>query len=474
MQGSFFATIWYAYAHCHNNEAAHALVMTNLEKCAIDRATAVLYFDGAQCEEKFSTQQQRQKARAKATDAADKHQKTLMECIAKGGRIRKRHFVNINKGLTSAFRWDSEARNGLALFLRNRGWTVVQCETEADVRIAADTVQGDIVISGDSDLFIYQHITVVWRPVRGGGFLEYRKSDVLSALGFKSAEQLNALGVVSTNDYNHSGCETNYKIIEGLNAKGSDKAKDVPTLVKEYLADERVVFKNKGSVTFDTSIKVFVHLQQTPIATGHHEQPDDGSLEMRLRGIKKRFNDACGKFEERKQAQLASRQAINAESVSSPHRHRSSQKFNRYRTIDHPPPKKSEDPIAEPLQPLPRPRYSVKTREKTVVYEPPKGLKRYKWKPWVKPPESPLEKESTLKPKSTKKPSRKPKKPPTPIEFMNKKELLSALTWEHPRATLKIGTLQANIRMALNPQMDLAGEMIACLREAVGEANKTK
>jgi len=51
---------------------------------------------------------------------------------------------------------------------------------------------------------------------------------VLSALGFETAEQLTALGIVSTNDYNRSvfglGCETNYKIIKDISAEGSNDA----------------------------------------------------------------------------------------------------------------------------------------------------------------------------------------------------------------------------------------------------------
>ena len=227
MQGSFFSTIRYVYANDHGLEAAHAMVLKNLEKRVSDRTSAVLYFDGEQCKEKLCTQQQRQRARAKALDAADSHLQTLTDTLANGGRVRKRHFANIKKQLTNSFRWDAETRDSLVLFLRSHGWTVVQCETEADVKIAADFVQGDIVISGDSDLLIYRHITVVWRPTRDGGFLEYKKSDVLSALGFNSAEQLTLLGVVSTNDYNRSlyglGCETNYKIIKDIDTKVLDQ-----------------------------------------------------------------------------------------------------------------------------------------------------------------------------------------------------------------------------------------------------------
>ncbi|KAI7826597.1 hypothetical protein BC939DRAFT_114082 [Gamsiella multidivaricata] len=215
-----------------------------------------------------------------------------MDRVSEGAHIRKRHFTNVDKQLTNAFRWDVEARNGLVRFLENHGWRVVQCDTEVDVKIATDTMEGDIVISGDSDFLIYHSIPVVWRPVCGGGFLEYRKNDMLSALGLETAEQLTVLGVVSTNDYNRSlyglGCEINYKIVKDMKAKGSDdQVKDVPALVKEYLADERVVIKNKRGITFDTSINVFVHLHQTPIAHGQHDKPDTTALKARLGASRK-------------------------------------------------------------------------------------------------------------------------------------------------------------------------------------------
>jgi len=135
--------------------------MKNIGKSILDKTSAVLYFDGAQCKEKLETQQRRQNARAKAIDHADAHVATFMDRVTNGAHIRKHYFANVGKQLSNAFRWNVDARSGLTLFLQSHGWTVVQCETEADVRIAADTVEGDIVISGDSDLFIYERITVV-------------------------------------------------------------------------------------------------------------------------------------------------------------------------------------------------------------------------------------------------------------------------------------------------------------------------
>ncbi|KAF8937822.1 hypothetical protein BGZ58_002090 [Dissophora ornata] len=218
IQGSFYAIIRYAYANCTNLEFAHAIVLKNLKLRLKDHNVAILYFDGSLCEEKLSTQRRRQGIRSKAIDSASRRVAAFTERIASGARVRRRHFADIRRQLSKTFRWDPAARDGLVAFLRNNGWAVVQCETEADVKIAKDTIDGDIVISGDSDLFIYQNITVLWRPARNSGFQECKKSDVLSGLGLQSSQQLTALGVVSTNDYGHSvyglECETNFKVIK--------------------------------------------------------------------------------------------------------------------------------------------------------------------------------------------------------------------------------------------------------------------
>ncbi|KAI8606491.1 hypothetical protein EDD21DRAFT_410132 [Dissophora ornata] len=226
IQGSFYAIIRYAYANCTNLEFAHAIVLKNLKLRLKDHNVAILYFDGSLCEEKLSTQRRRQGIRSKAIDSASRRVAAFTERIASGARVRRRHFADIRRQLSKTFRWDPAARDGLVAFLRNNGWAVVQCETEADVKIAKDTIDGDIVISGDSDLFIYQNITVLWRPARNSGFQECKKSDVLSGLGLQSSQQLTALGVVSTNDYGHSvyglECETNFKVIKCTEATWSD------------------------------------------------------------------------------------------------------------------------------------------------------------------------------------------------------------------------------------------------------------
>ena len=133
-----------------------------------------------------------------------------------------------------------------------------------------------------------------------------------------------------------------------------------------------------------------------------------------------------------------------------------------------------------------------------AVHDPPKSMKRYEWKEWTTRPKSNLEnvklvpasetldtgisdkvgvvsikKKAKRKSKKSKKADDEPKEPLT-IDQMNKRHLLTALKWEHPLVTLRIGTIQANVKAASKGRADVAREIMACLQEAVREANMTK
>lgn len=119
--------------------------------------------------------------------------------------------------------------------------------------------------------------------------------------------------------------------------------------------------------------------------------------------------------------------------------------FNRYNTIDRPPSLKPP-PHSSGNKYTYRERYAIKTRSRITKHEPPDILKQYTWKPWTSRPESPRESATST---SRCKPKDKPAKPRLPVERMNKKELVSALQWEHPTRTLDIGTINANVSRAL-------------------------
>ncbi|KAF9543103.1 hypothetical protein BGW38_009769, partial [Lunasporangiospora selenospora] len=177
VQGSIYPSIRHAYSQNATPEAAHASVLRRIEQLG-NPSDSVLYFDGGAAVEKQQTHQDRQKVRTKALAEASKHITIFSERQEKNLRIRKSHFTRIRKELAKAFVWDPEMRKGLVRYLREKGWTAIECDTEADLQIAKDFQQGDVAISGDSDLLAYASIAKIWRPM-GRQFLEYDVNDVL-------------------------------------------------------------------------------------------------------------------------------------------------------------------------------------------------------------------------------------------------------------------------------------------------------
>ncbi|OAQ29187.1 hypothetical protein K457DRAFT_32586, partial [Linnemannia elongata AG-77] len=425
--GSIFSTIQYAYTHC-SREAAHGVVHRRLKKLA-NPLISVLYFDGDPTTEKESTHDERAKVRRKAEELADKKINEFEVRINNGQRIRKQHFVGIQKQLSRTFQWNSEDRLSLIDYLRDHQWIVQLSPYEADVHIADDCAPGDIVISGDSDLIIHPTVTTVWRPISGSRFLEYIVDEVLAVLGI-GRPQLVTLGVVSHNDYNKNiyglGCATNYKIIKDL-----PKAEtDVPKLVAAYLADSRVVIKNTDHLDFRNSIRVFVQRLQE----GVKALPDlDAHSDNRLRT---RFEEAKKKYQERKKSEVAATLAKKRALVDHPRRHKRSQQYNRYRTIDQLPLTDVKQGNVTAIRT--RPRYSPKRRSKSKKHAPPKAMTLYKWKVWKKKPETPDDTSTTTDAKI------KELKPRKYVPPKNKLELLRSLSREHPIVSLDVGTLRAN------------------------------
>ncbi|KAK3833856.1 MAG: hypothetical protein JOS17DRAFT_789217 [Linnemannia elongata] len=364
------------------------------------------------------------KSRRKAEKLADEKISEFEVRVNNGQRIRKQHFIGIKKQLSKAFRWDNDDRISLIDYLRDHQWTVKLSPYEADVHIAEDCTPGDIVISGDSDLIVHPTVTTVWRPISGGRFLEYIVDEVLAALGV-SRSQLVVLGVVSHNDYNKNiyglGCATNFKIIKDLPKAEGDIAK----LVGAYLTDSRVVIKNTSNLDFANSIRVFVQRLQEgakalPVPVAH----SGNKLRMRFEEVKE-------KYEERKSSEVAARLAKKSTLVDHPRRHKRSQRYNRYRTIDQPPPTDNSN------------------RTNKITHAPPAAMTLYKWKAWKSSPETP---DDTLTTPDAKVKELKPRKYVPP---KNKLELLRSLSKEHPFVSLDVGTLRANVRLALKAKPTL-------------------
>jgi len=110
---------------------------------------------------------------------------------------------------------------------------------------------------------------------------------------------------------------------------------------------------------------------------------------------------------------------------------------------------------------------------KVLTHDPPPSMKRYKWKPWTQKPPRPDDEESNNTPES-KKPAKRPGKPPPLIEEMDKRQLVHAMGWEHPRASLNVGTLNGNAKAVLKDEVAVAEDLVGCLREASREAWRIK
>ncbi|KAF9968632.1 hypothetical protein BGZ70_001368, partial [Mortierella alpina] len=260
--GSLYMAIRSAYSS-HPLTVAHSIVEQNIQKLG-DKTALVLYLDGGASEEKRQTQLLREGRRKDALDRANTHLKELELRVVGKLHVRKHHFLGVRKNLSAAYAWPMEARQAFAEYLRSRGWNVVTCDTEADIRIAFDCRAGDVVVSRDSDMLMYRNITTIWRPISYDRFLVYELPGVLTTLGIDRT-QFTALGIVSRNDYNRNiyslGSATNFSIIKEL------AAGDVPAIVSQYLADNRVARKNTLDEDLAASQRVFVTMMQTPLQT---------------------------------------------------------------------------------------------------------------------------------------------------------------------------------------------------------------
>ncbi|KAF9156752.1 hypothetical protein DFQ26_009246, partial [Actinomortierella ambigua] len=420
--------------------------------------------------------------------------------------VRKTHFNNVRKHLRGYFKWDTADRDELIAFLRTRGWTVVLCITEADVKIAEDCMINDVVVSRDSDMLMTQ-----WTSV----------------------------GVVNKNDYTRNiktlGISTNYDFIKSL-----DGGQDVHTLIQQYLQLDEVVLKNMAGVTFLPSINVFVHRRQTPITSIISPPTDDLTYDDLRREIER----VCKVFDERKRELQAAKKDVKRSRTWAP-RHKVHQHYNHFRTIDHAPPgprvsmsgfqapmpalptsasahAMSESDLQAPMptstmlgsaHPMPvsglqaptdaspeaiaasyssvsafcppalalrepdpapastkephhRSRYSFKERRKRKKHDPPEDVTQFKSKSYKEPPDPPVA-TSTLKASKT-------KGIRTAVTTTRKSKILDALSFEHPLVTLDVGTVRTNTRDLHETDITLAGEVVECIQGAAQEASSIK
>ncbi|KAF8924149.1 hypothetical protein BGZ47_004183 [Haplosporangium gracile] len=238
---SFYSTI----RRIHTTSLDQNIINTLFEQHLISHGipkTSFLYIDGPFPAEKSATRETRE---TKRTQALQKTQACIGDMEVRVGgrrRVRKPDFNKLFNNIRAAFYWSQESRISLVAYLINNGWNVIERPSEVDIAIASDCQPNDIVVSGDSDMLIYD--------------------TVLDHLEISRAK-LTALGVVSKNDYTSNltrlGVITNHKIVKSL----EETETDVEKLVQQYLVHSDVVCKKPSATHFQASMKVFVHRQFT-------------------------------------------------------------------------------------------------------------------------------------------------------------------------------------------------------------------
>jgi hypothetical protein len=126
------------------------------------------------------------------------------------------------------------------------------------------------------------------------------------------------------------------------------------------------------------------------------------------------------------------------------------------------PPEKRPPPHKSGRRYKHRPRYAIKTRTRKLEHEPPEGFKKYKLKPCKRP-----EPKDNADTSSTAKKSQNPYNPRPVDNLTKKKDHISAMDFDHPIRTLKLGTVQANARRGISRNITQSAEVRSVLVQGI-------
>jgi len=221
---SFYPQIRYHYLN--DSSTFPQALERHLISCGLHKETSVLYLDGISPVEKQRTDSLRQDKRNIALTGAEVYIRDMEQSLEEGRSPHKPAFKKLEKKLRSAFYLGQDSRMALTTYLREQGWDLPEVASESDVAIARDLKLGDIVVSGDSDMAVYENVETIYRPLSQRRFLRYEMAVVTKHNLQLSRLQLTVLCCVSKNDYttnlNQMGIRTNYGIIKTITSYGND------------------------------------------------------------------------------------------------------------------------------------------------------------------------------------------------------------------------------------------------------------
>ncbi|KAK3815285.1 MAG: hypothetical protein J3Q66DRAFT_389148 [Benniella sp.] len=163
------------------------------------------------------------------------------------------------------------------------------CEFESDVCMARTCGPTDIIMSGDSDAFVYSTIQNVAFATQNGerSYEMYKKYDILQTLDITS-DQLSLLGIITQNDYNvHiQGMTTrrNYEEFIMDNEFAIDQGAEPAMAFREAVQAYKNQFASPDAQgEFHDAIDVFVDFTEAPLGAEQILPPIDDAntvLEM--------------------------------------------------------------------------------------------------------------------------------------------------------------------------------------------------
>ncbi|KAF9114388.1 hypothetical protein BGW39_003380, partial [Mortierella sp. 14UC] len=260
-------------------------------------------------------------------------------------------------------------------------------------------------------------------------------------------------------------------------------------VVHGYLADTRVISKNKDKKEFEDSIRVFIDKRQTKL--DKVDSTSDAQILYEQQRL--HFKDLCNRHNELKRIRI---QELHPRATSDEIvRLRVPRSWNRYRNVESPrqiskasgtPSQHQPGIIQEPTPTsldlenrghpaLPRTRiprhsqrFSFKRHQGNMSHEPPAKAKQLVWKaPKVM---SDSDSDSLTTDTTDSKDKQMSDQAPSVAgvkasKMTNKQRLSKSLGWHHPTVSLEVGTLEANTkRVSSNPQ-ELQQEVVKCLKE---------
>ncbi|KAF9572130.1 hypothetical protein EC968_010216 [Mortierella alpina] len=488
-----FASLQRSYSTYPPNEAAAHFERALNGLVGHLKSSVVCYLDGKLCQEKAATHAARDAKRRNALESTNDPMDALRDRVRQRRPATKQQHLAVKKVLRNSFRTSEE----------------------------------DVVLTKDCDFLAFEGVKTIWRLVTKSKLLVYKVPDLLKATGLTRI-QLTALCVVSKNDYDSNierlGTTTNYKILKSIT--GNDVQQTVEQYRRHQDVVRRD--NNGVSFEYSRRVYVAMEQTETigssssELNNRHHTLHSEYEqlrtqlqvISQEARALRQQFGAITDTGWEPRHAPW---QRFNRfRTIDRPANLKAGPVDTSVTPSNNPNVVSSSLPISSALQstlasarPMnsnsnemlkdgpaapqsvrdqPRSRFSAKIRQRSAKSSgPPQVMKLYKWKPHQPKPDSddPSGRKDTngSSKRTPKRPAKKKKKKKdddeTPWKWTlskddtvkklegedwTKRETLLRLYKEHPRATLRVGTLTANVRGVCDEH---AREVTKSLREAI-------